>query len=95
MANPPVEGPAHHLERATPSIDGDQPNPVCSFDGPDVLDMGDNDISQPLAHRLDALDHETEIVKGGSERADIVLEGSEVLEPGKGNPHSRPRLGCA
>ena len=76
-----VCGPADDLERTGSGIDDHSANLVSALDGRDLLDLGDHDIVQPLAHDLDVLDDETEIVKRGAQQSHVTGERSELLEP--------------
>jgi len=55
--------------------------------GRDLEHPGNHHTVEPLAHALDAVDDQTEIVEGQSQFGGIGLDGREITEPGQGDAH--------
>ena len=62
---------------------------VGPLNGGDLGDPGDDDVSEPLPHPLDLLDHQAQVVERGHEHPDVIGEGGEVTEPAEWSAHER------
>jgi hypothetical protein len=78
IAQRKVGSAADNLQRTVAGVNHHEAYPIRAVNSADLVDARDNNVLEAVAHRIDSLDHQAEVIKGWSQGCRRLRQVNEL-----------------